>query len=362
MHKRYKQALTVALIGIAFILAVFTSVPAWIKVAVFALALLMVTINSKGERLYAKANKLINERNPEKLPEAVDLYMKALEKGIPDNFILVAATLILQHGDPEVGKKYLEMIISNPKKDIRCQAKISLSMYYWIRKDMDKAIELCEEVYDENFKNRNLYTNLATYYTDKGNQKKFEAILKEALQSGNLSLPIYDLEAVSSMMHENYKRAGEILTSLFAQAEPSFADPYIHMALVKLHYGNVRDAIEYLERAEKTLFSNTVLYQKEDIRKMRQGLEDPDTRLMYVSAMTRNLLSMINGRELVFDRMARPRCEELLLPGYPEEPVFSKENNLTDILRENIKKKDERDVNTDLTEEDEKWLERHRND
>ncbi len=360
--KRYKQAIAVTAVGIAFIVALFTDAPAWVKIFVFAVALILVTVNSRGSRLYAKANKLVNERDMEKIPKAIELYEEALKAGIPDNFELVAATLILQHGNPETGKKYLEPLSSNPKRDIRCQAKISLSMYYWIRKDIGKAISLCEESRAEGYVNRNLYTNLATYYIDKGDTKAFEKILKEAVSSGNVSLPIYDLEAVASMLKNDYRRAGEILTSLFAQAAPTFADPYIHMAVVKLHYGNVGDAIDLLRSAEKTVFSNTVLYQQDDITELRTGLENPDTRLLYVDSIMRNLDDIINGRKIRIDRMARPRCEENKLPGYPAEPSFSKENNLTEILRENIKGKDEREINTDLNEDDEKWLARHRND
>ena len=359
MNKRIKQVLTVTTIGIAFIVAFLTNIPAWGKIAFFIVPLVMVTINSKGSRLMGKANQMIQKRDNSLIPQAVELYAEALKAGVPDNFQMVAATMLIQHGDPEIGKKYLEPLLTNPKKEIRCPAKISLSMYYWIKKDLGKAISLCEEVRDENYRNRNLYTNLCTYYIDRGNTKEFDKLLKEAVSTGNVGVPIYDLEAVSSMLKNDYKRAGEILTSLLAAAEPSFADPYIHMAVVKLHYGNVRDAIELLRKAENTVFSNTVLYREDEIVKIRKGLENPNTRLQYVMSLQTNLSDIINGRKIKLVENDKPRCEDDMLPGYQPEPSFKEDNNLNRFLNENIQEKDERELNTDITDDDEEWIKHH---
>ena len=359
VNKRIKQVLTVTTIGIAFIVAFMTNIPAWGKIAFFIVPLVMVTINSKGSRLMGKANQLIQKRDNSLIPQAIELYTEALRAGVTDNFQMIAATMLIQHGDPEVGRKYLEPLTTNPKKDIRCPAKISLSMYYWIKKDLGKAISLCEEVRDENYRNRNLYTNLCTYYIDRGNTKEFEKLLKEAVSTGNVGVPIYDLEAVSSMLKNNYQRAGEILTSLLASIEPSFPDPYIHMAVVKLHYGNVRDAIELMKKAERTVFSNTVLYAEEEIIRIREGLENPDTRLQYVTSLQNSLSDIVNGRRIKLVENDKPRCEDDILPGYHEEPSFKENNNLNRFLNENIQEKDERELNTDITDDDEEWLRKH---
>ena len=359
VNKRIKQSLTVATLGIAFIVAFLTRIPAWGKIAFFIVPLVMVTINSKGSRLMAKANQIIQKRDNSLIPDAIKLYSEALKAGVPDNFQMVAATMLIQHGDPEEGRKYLEPLLNHPKKEVRCPAKISLSMYYWIKKDLGKAISLCEEVRDENYRNRNLYTNLCTYYIDRGNTKEFEKLLKEAVTTGNVGVPIYDLEAVSSMLRNDYKRAGEILTSLFAQAEPSFADPYIHMAVIKLHYGNVRDAIELLRKAERTVFSNTVLYALDEIVKIKEGLENPDTRLQYVHSLENNLSDIINGRRIKLVENKYPVCNDDMLEGCPEEPSFKEDNNLNHFLSENIHEKDERELNTDITDDDEEWIRKH---
>ena len=94
---------------------------------------------------------------------------------------------------------------------------------------------------------------------------------------------------------------------------------------------------------------------------MREGLENPDTRLQYVESLQRNLSDIINGRKLKLVQNDKPRCEDDILPGYHPEPAFKEKANLNRFLNENIQEKDERELNTDITDDDEEWIRKHSN-
>lgn len=358
MFGKYKQGISVIILITVFVLVVITPLATMIKMILMAAALVIIVLNSRGNAYYAKANKIINSRDMSKIDEAVMLYMKAVKAGISTNYQLMAGTIILQHGDIEEGKKILSTLTDDKSKEIRCVAKLSLSMYYWIKKDMKKAIELCAEVKDEGYRNQNLYVNLATYYLCSDNQKQFQKTLKEASSSNMLSVPLIDLQAAYYIMQGNWNTAGGLLTKLFKQVTPSFPDPYVHMAQIKLHYGNIKDAMEYLKSGLDCIFSNTVLFQKKELEDMLRGLEDEDTRLAWADGINSSTKILIGGKlpEIV---PASKKCSDLLLPGYPAEPEFKLDKDAPDIISRNLDEDDERDVDTDLNEQDEIWLKKH---
>lgn len=358
MFGKYKQGISVIILITVFILVVATPLKSVIKMILMAAALVIIALNSRGNAYYAKANKIINSRNMSKIDEAVMLYMKAVKAGISANYQLMAGTIILQHGNIEEGKKILSSLTDDGNKDIRCVAKLSLSMYYWIKRDLKKAIELCVEVKDEGYRNQNLYVNLATYYLCSGNQKQFQKTIKEASSNNMSSVPLIDLQAAYYMLQGDWNAAGGLMTRLFKQVTPSFPDPYVHMAQIKLHYGNVKEAIEYLKSGLDSIFSNTVLFKKKELADMLAGLENEDTRLAWADGINSSTSILIDGK---LPEIVHPseKCSDLLLPGYPAEPEFKLQKDTPSIIARNVNEDDERDVDTDLNEQDEIWLKKH---
>lgn len=358
MFGKYKQGISVIILITVFILVVAIPLTNIIKLILMAAALVVIALNSRGNAYYAKANKIINSKNMARMNEAVVLYMKAVKAGISTNYQLMAGTIILQYGDIEEGKKILSRLTNDGNKDIRCVSKLSLSMYYWIKKDLNKAIDLCVETKDEGYRNHNLYVNLATYYLCSDNQKQFQKIVKEASSNNMLSVPLIDLQAAYYMLQGNWNTAGGLLTKLFKQVTPSFPDPYVHMAQIKLHYGNVKDAIEYLKSGLDSIFSNTVLFQKKELEDMLRGLENEDTRLAWAEGINSSTRILINGKLPEIEPISK-KCSTLLLPGYPAEPDFKLQKDTPSIMARNVNEDDERDVDTDLNEQDEIWLKKH---
>lgn len=357
MFGKYRQGISVIILLAVLVLVVATPLQGTVKLILMALALVIIGFNSRGNASYAKANKIVAARNMARMDEAVALYSKAVKAGISSNYQLMAGTIILQYGDIEEGRRILEKLTNDKNKDVRCVSKLSLSMYYWIKKDLDRAIGLCGEARDEGYRNQNLYVNLCTYHLADHNQKQFLKMLKEAFSNNMASVPLIDLQAVHLMLQDNWKDAGGTLKGIFDQVTPSFPDPYVHMAQVKLHYGNVKDAVEYLKNGLGSIFSNTVLFKKSMLEEMIEGLENENSRLAWVEGVNNSLETMINGNMPAVGENLRP-CGDPVIPGYPQEPAFKSDGNQSAIAR-NVVGDDERDVDTELNEEDEKWLKRH---
>ncbi|MDY5930566.1 MAG: hypothetical protein SPJ34_00875 [Candidatus Ornithospirochaeta sp.] len=349
---RYRSIPVVALVGIAVIVGLMTDAHGAIKIALMAAALISLLWYSRGTMYFAKANKLMQEDKPGNKEKALENYRKAVKAGLPNNFLVTTGSIVIQHGDIEEGRKILEKVLDDPKTSN--QAKVSLSMYYWLTDDLDRAIELCEDARSHGYNDRNLYINLGTYYINAGRIKDFKKLNKDAYRNKKGSPAVIDLEAVCSMMDGNWKEAGFHLTSLFDRATPHFIDPYIHFAQVYIHYGKAAMALEWLKKGRGCTFSNTSLITRDELEELIEKLEAKETRLSFVNAFNASTIDIINGRIPEIENGEECSLDEI--PGFPELDEFIMKESEKTILQE----RDEDDVCTDLTEEDEKWLEKHR--
>ncbi|MBQ0070946.1 MAG: hypothetical protein KBS81_03690, partial [Spirochaetales bacterium] len=147
------------------------------------LAVVNIFFNSIPEINYTKAARAGQQRTEEGTKESLKLYENAMSWGLRPQQEIVVGTIQLQYGNMERGKEILESYIHDENQKLSDAVKISLSMYYWMKKDLDKAIALCEEAYQHGFKETNLYINLCTYYLEKGRIKDFEKCYKEAFDN-----------------------------------------------------------------------------------------------------------------------------------------------------------------------------------
>lgn len=351
MLKKYKTIIPITILAIAFITALISSVPTWISIALMVLAAVLLIIASRGTFYFSKASKVISQRKPGYVENAIALYEKAFKLGVPHQYNLVIGTVFLQHGDIEKGREALEDVLNAKDKKLVFQAKEALSMYYWITKDLDKAIELCESAKEMNLKDRNLYINLGSYYLAKGRTKEFKSLIKEAFRTNMESVALIDLQAQYLIELKNFERAGNFLKALFDQATPSFVDPYLHYALVYMNYGEIDIAIKYLKDCLKiATFSNVSIFKSNDIEQMISYLENEETRWGFVKAALSDPISLFNGKmPSVEKNVAKPEFESL--PTFVAEGISQKEVN----------EKEEEEPDTSLNEEDEIWLQKHQN-
>ncbi len=352
LMKRYKTVPGIIVMVASLGLMMIESLPPWISMAVFAAGALLLIWGTRGNFWFAKAAKLFQSgKDPKK---AMEYFSKALASGLPDQYAIIAASLLLRDGMNEEGRKALEPITKSSDRKKAAEAKTALSMYYWYSGDLDKAIELCEEAKSEiGDKDRNVHVNLCTYYLRKGSMKDFRRCLKDGLDIQKLDSPaLIDFKAISYILDGNYNDAAIFLSALLGKTSPSFADPYVHMAMVYLHYGERRKAVIELEKAAGTRFSKTSIYSRDDIEKLIEGLKDDESVIPIYKAISAEPLTLINGHLPSWEK--GERFEGDIIPGTQPLPDLTLPGELP--LRE---EGNDQDVSTELSESDEEWIRRH---
>ena len=357
--RKYRQAAAIILLVIGIALMMMpSSVPPMAVIPVFIAAAVLLALSSRSSHYFGKASKIIRSRDISRFPEAVRYLNKAIDAGMPDNYLVIAASVLMQYGDMDKAKEALSPLTSNRKKDIAALAKITLSMYYYANGDMDEAIRLCESARDDDGSvDRNLYVNLAVYYLRTGDRKNYRKNVKEALSRYPSSPAVIDSQAIVYMLDGRWDLAGASLFAIFNTTEPSFADPYVHMAMVHMHYGEIAKARDELEKAGSTLFTNISVYTPEDIGKMKDALSRNDEAIPLIRAMESDIDNAASGRIPGWTK-GEVTDSLTLIPGFPPEPDFQE----TALPKKDIVDDNEDDVNTDLTEADERWLEKHKED
>lgn len=347
---KYRLVPGAVLIVAALISMSIEGTPGWVGLAFVVLAVIALALANRGVYIYTKAIRMINSGHSDK-QQTTAMMKKALSIGLPQNYAMVAATLMLQDDDPEAARKVLEPLAKASDGKIAGGAMTSLSMYWWMKKDYQKAIDLCLEAKKKGYVSKNIYINLLTYYLAAGKTKDFSETLKEMGTSGASSPAIVDFIAVNEMLHGNWKQAGAYLEALCNEASPAFPDPYIHFAQVHLHYGNLRDARAMMEKAVAAEYARYSVYTRDTAKSMLKAISSEKDILPFAEAAERNVLLIVNG-QLPEWKQSDEGFEGDTIPGCPEEPLF----------REMLKKEeelDDREANTELTEKDEEWLRRH---
>lgn len=340
------------------VIALIPAVGNVIKVSFMLVAVIGIIYTRRGSMYYSKANKKFATKDAKDIADGIIELKKAVKAGIPDNLGLAAGTIFLQHGELALGKEVLEGIISRKQRNVKIiyVAKISLSMAAWLEKDFDKAIILVEEVKAAGFVDRNLYINLCTYYLAKEDVQAFKKLVKEFKKIPKLhSHVLSDFEAVNAILNGEWAKAGAILKELFDAREYTFADPYMHLAQVKLHYGKVEEAITILNRSlDNCVFSSTAVIAKDVIDKVISGLKNPKTRDSYLASINKNPLDLINGK--------LPEIKTSTLEDFEEEPEY--ETIEKDEVEEETLLIDDtiiEEPNTSLSDDDEEWIKKHSN-
>lgn len=318
----------------------------WLGAALFALSFILLLINSIGAVYYSKASKYLKSSNPD-IYKALPYLEKAVKRGVDPQSEVVAATLFVQYGDKEKGKDILEEYVNSSDKKIKATAGISLSMYYWVKRDLDKAIETATTVYETGYRDRNLLINLLTFYLEKGMYKEFEKLLKESKKLGLNEVAVLDLEASYYLSLSEWAKCGAKLEKLFSLIKPQFIDPYLHQAFVYLHYGEWEDAAKSLKAIKTNVqLINTSIYTEAQIDTLIAYVEDKDTRW--------GLWAAVEEDPGVLIRKEMPEVK----PG-TAMPEFEKKPDFKTVIPEEIAEKDESDIDTSLTDEDEEWIRKH---
>ncbi|MSU05683.1 hypothetical protein FYJ80_02660 [Spirochaetales bacterium NM-380-WT-3C1] len=330
-----------------FLIIAISPVNNLVKLAVMALALIVIIWSRRATFYFVTANKNYTSKDPEKRKKSIDGFKKALQLGgLPDNYTISAASLLIQNGEAEVGKAALDKLASKSGKSLQVvsNAKISASMACWIERDLDGAIKYIEEVKKTAYRDKNLYINGATYYLEKGDITAFNKLCDEWKEKNVQSPALKDLEVVREMLRGNWRKAGNMINDILSLKSYSFADPYVHKAQIRLHYHDVNGAVEALKEAlENTKFNACSVITKDVIEKAINILEDKESARKLINGNEEDPLSLVNGR----------------LPAFSDKDFVVNEEKEEKTEQKVSRKEEESSANTDLTDDDEEWLKAH---
>ena len=330
-----------------FLIITITPVPGAVKLCVMALSLLVIIWTRRSTFYFVTANKNYMSKDPAKREKAIESYKKALQLGgLADNYTISAASLLIQNGQAEIGKKALDDLAKKSGKSLQVvsNAKISASMALWIDKDLDGAISYIEDVKKTSYRDKNYYINGATYYLEKGDLNSFYALADE-WKAKNINSPaLKDLEAVREMLRGNWRKSANIINDILGLKSYTFADPYVHKAQIKMHYYKIGEAIEALKEAlDNAQFNCCSVISKEVIEEAIYLLKNSEKARLLINGNEENPLALVNG----------------LLPALSEKDFTVDEEKEEKVEKKVIIKEESNSANTELTDDDEEWLKAH---
>ena len=352
--KKYRFIPGLILLVLSLVAMSNENIPAPISMVLLLATAAVFIYSSRGTVYFSKAVKAINSGDYEKKLYGVRMMKKALDAGLSNENAVVAASVMLQNDEEERAREILEPLTKSSEKKVAGPAMSSLSMYYWLVKDYDKAIELCEKAMASGYVSRNICINLLTYYLAAGKTREFSNLLEQMGTSGASSPAVVDFLAINEMFKSNWKQAGAYLEALCVEANPGFPDAYIHFAQVCMHYGEIGKAIEMLKEALDSDFAKYSVYTKDYVNEMIRILSDGYECVPFAEAASRDnkaILKIANGQFPKYEK-AETEFTGSVIPGAPQMPDFR------EIVSEQSQE-DDRDANTELSEADEKWLRKH---
>ncbi len=337
-----------ALVASMFIIT-FLPINQIIKLVLMGLILAAIVFLGRGTWLFISANKHYNKGE---LDKSLALYQKAVKAGISSKYEITAGSIAVQMGKTEWAKEVLQDAIKTaPKKEQNLipSAQTALSMAYWLEGDLDKAIEIGEDVLESGYKDKNIYINLCTYYLEKEDLTNFKKLIKEYRSSNMKSPALTDLNAAAHMLNGEWIKAKNMLRQMMEKKDYQFPDPYVHMAQIHLFYGNFSQAIAELQKGiSNCTFTCASIIKKETMEKLIELIKEPEKNAGYIMAINKNPLALINGNI--------PQPIENAVLSFEKEKI---EEEMVAIDKGIEAEEDTGDINTELTDEDEEWIRRH---
>ena len=205
-------------------------------------------------------------------------FEKAYRTGrMKTNSALFYAYLLLRDGKLEISEKMINDILAERRADLSradyLNAKLNRALIRWKSADLDTAIEMVREIYDENFRTTAIYGVLGYLYMEKGEYHKAMEINKEAVEYNGDDKIIMDNYALNFIYLGDEDKSEELYLSLL-EKEPDFIEPYYNYGTLLEKRGDIKKAKEYYKKAltYKEKFLSTVSH--DEIRKRLDLLGD----------------------------------------------------------------------------------------
>ncbi len=343
-------------------------VPVSIKLLLIVLFLAGLIFLRRSVVYYIRANRKIISDDQKEWEGAWPLYRKAIKAGLSKQYTITAASMFLQRGNAQEGKEIIENYLNSKRgrePNLDNVAKTMLSMAYWMEGDLAKAIEYVKEVREKGFRDKNLFINYSTYALADGDLKTAESLINDAGDFEKTSPGIRDNRGWLMILKGEWEQADELFTTLVDQT-PKFPEPYVHYAQVKIHFGQVSEAITQLESALQARFSNTSGMNKEIVQSLLDLLKAPATRrktALEIDGDTAAVAAGKSPKEVAgeFEAENADILEGFAKPSKKIVPIIETEESEEE--DEDFSYEDEdlddRLPNTDLTEEDIEYIKEH---
>ncbi|MDC7242954.1 MAG: hypothetical protein PQJ44_03150, partial [Sphaerochaetaceae bacterium] len=314
---------------------------------------------------FIMGNRNYMSKKSENKDKTWEYYRKAYNANLIDKYKVTMASILIQRNDHNFGGIILDSVINNSKdKNLVNHAKIQKSMVFQLNDEIDKSIEILEEVKNSGYNDKNLMINLGTYLLYTNDLEKAEALVNESVDEEKTSSGILDNHGWFYMLSDNWEEAYRIYLDVLDR-KPRFPDPYVHAAQVFLHYRNVEKAIECLNEAIKKTWTNTIIFDKEMLTQMINNLESEKSNY-FMACINLSVEEIAKGD--LYKNLSEIEANNYLSKKAEAEPVQlieeESENNEKNIeestIESSVEVLDSELPNTELTEEDLKWEEDHK--
>ncbi|MDD4082087.1 MAG: hypothetical protein PHD05_01740 [Sphaerochaetaceae bacterium] len=313
-------------------------------------------------------------RNLQKNEDKAWRYLKkAIETNIPSDQAVLIGSAFIQQGDVEYGLSVLEKIISENKgKNVANIAGVTASMGYWRQGNIDEAIKILQNIKKNGYEDDNLLINLCTYLLEKGDLNEAKKIINhsekntETLTSGMLDNKLWYL-----LQKEDWEQAREIADELTEERKPKFPEAFVHSAQVYLHFGEFDLASSALETSLTKRYTNTCSVDKKLTENIIKGLEDKKTRNAYAFVINKHVNEIALNKGYTVKKLEEEilkvkdnlKTEDIVPEKSIEEIKEVKEKEVEPEMKDVVEIKedigeieiledDEKDINTDLTDDD----------
>ncbi len=344
----------------------FLPIPEYVKlILIIAISATLIYIN-RSMFYFIQGNRNYMSKKPGNKDKAWPYYRKAFDANLNDKHKVTMASILIQRNDYKFGGEILESVINNSKdKNLIYRSKIQMSMVHQLNGDIDKAINILDDVRESGYNDKNLMINLGTYLLYSHNLDRSKKLIEECIDEEKTSSGILDNHGWYHILVGNYTEAYRIYLDIL-ERKPRFPDPYVHAAQVYLHYNNVEKAIDCLKQALDKIWTNTIIFDKEIINNIITSLESEKSQY-FVACINNSTEDVAKGKK--YTKLSESDANNYLNKGFETEPIIE---NTTEKDDSNQNQDDSEDIdvsinlhdddfpNTELTDEDLKWEEEHK--
>jgi len=171
-------------------------------------------------------------------------------KGCPNGTKISYSFLLLKNGRVDEAFKLLnELKINTFEKTERARVDMNLSIAYYLKGDLTKAISILENL-KESFKNSVLYGNLGALYIDERDYNKALKFCEEAYEYNDKDIGIVDNLATVHLELKNYEKSEKYFIELM-ELNPKDPNCYFSFGRLEEELGNKDKALELYETSLK---------------------------------------------------------------------------------------------------------------